>query len=200
MTQEENGWENYYRKTQGRATREVLLDVLEIIEKGAPKDLRTTIDLGCGAGIETAILLEHGWHVLAIDGEPGAIRGLTQKVSEEYRDRLETQVAKFEDVSLREADLIHASLSLPFCPPDHFPGLWEKIVSAIQPGDRFAGHFFGVRDSWSNEPDMTFLTEDQVRALFTGFAIESFQEMDEDGSATSGPKHWHKFTVIARKK
>lgn len=199
MTQEDNGWENYYQKTKGRATRKVLLDVLDIIEKGTPKDSRNAIDLGCGTGIETAILLERGWSVLAIDSEPGAIRHLIQNVSEEFRDRLETQVAKFEEVSLREADLIHASLSLPFCHPDHFPYLWEKIVSAIQPGGRFAGDFFGIRDSWANEPDMTFLTEEQVRGLLMDFAIESFQEMDEDGSATSGPKHWHKFTVIARK-
>ena len=47
---------------------------------------------------------------------------------------------------------------------------------------------------------MSFHTEDQVRALFDGFEIESFHEQEEDGSSASGPKHWHRFTVIARKK
>jgi hypothetical protein len=32
------------------------------------------------------------------------------------------------------------------------------------------------------------------------FKIESFHEMDEDGNAVNGPKHWHVFTVIAKKK
>lgn len=199
MTQEDSGWENYYQKMQGRAPRQVLLDVLDMIEKDAPKDSRNAIDLGCGAGIETVMLLERGWDVLAIDSDPGGIKRLMEKVSEANRVRLQTQLAKFEGVSLRATDLIHASLSLPFCPPDHFPPLWDKIVEAIQPGGWFAGHFFGVRDSWANEPDMTFHTEDQVRALFEDFEIESFREIDEDGTATNGPKHWHVFTVIARK-
>ncbi|HEX5942448.1 MAG TPA: hypothetical protein VFY66_09225, partial [Anaerolineales bacterium] len=70
----------------------------------------------------------------------------------------------------------------------------------IKPGGRFAGQFFGVKDSWANNPEMTFHTEDQFRFLFDGFAIESFHEQDEDGSSSGGPKHWHIFTVIARKK
>ena len=70
----------------------------------------------------------------------------------------------------------------------------------MRPGGRFAGQFFGLRDSWANEKEMTFHSEDQVRALFKNFEIERFHEMDEDGTSASGPKHWHVFTVIARKK
>lgn len=199
MTQEDSGWENYYQKMQGRAPRQVLLDVLDMFGKDTSKDSRNAIDLGCGAGNETVVLLERGWNVLAIDGDPGGIKRLIENVSKHDQARLQTQVAKFEQVSLRATDLIHASLSLPFCHPNHFPVLWSKIVNAIQPGGRFAGHFFGVRDSWANEPDMTFHTEDQVRVLFEDFEFESFQEIEEDGTATNGPKHWHVFTVIARK-
>jgi SAM-dependent methyltransferase len=112
---------------------------------------------------------------------------------------LQTQVAKFEEVNLPPADLIHASYSIPFCHPDHFPELWEKIANALKPGGRFAGQFFGVHDSWANEPDMTFHTEAQVRAMLQNFETEYFHEEDADGHAASGPKHWHVFTVIARK-
>ena len=70
MTQDDSGWENYYQKTQGRTPRMVLLEALDIIEKETPKESRNAIDLGCGAGIETGILLERGWDVLAIDSEP----------------------------------------------------------------------------------------------------------------------------------
>jgi hypothetical protein len=47
---------------------------------------------------------------------------------------------------------------------------------------------------------MTFNTEEQVRRIIEDFEIEHFHEIDEDGTAVSGPKHWHIFTVIARKK
>jgi tellurite methyltransferase len=197
MSQDDHTWENYYQKIKGRSPRQLLLDVLEKYPSGLSLQ---AIDLGCGDGTESAILLERGWTVLAVDGEPAALEHLMEKIPVENRDRLQTQIAKFEDVQLPSADLIHASLSIPFCKPEYFPVLWQKIVDAIKPGGRFAGQFFGVRDSWANEPDMTFQTEEQVRAMLERFEIESFQEMDEDGNAVSGPKHWHVFTVIARKR
>lgn len=197
---EDHGWEEYYQRMKGRAPRQLVLDALTYFADEPAQTRRTAIDLGCGDGTESAVLLEHGWKVLAIDSEPAAIQHLLAKIPKEGQARLQTQVARFEEVSLPSADLIHASFSLPFCPPEHFDAFWAQIVSAIKPGGRFAGQFFGVRDSWANEPDMTFHTEDQVRAMFAGFEVESFHEQDEDGTSTSGPKHWHVFTVIARKK
>lgn len=190
-------WDEYYDKMQEREPRQVLLDVLAKYPTG---DSLHAIDLGCGEGTETVILLEGGWHVLAIDADHGGIKRLLDKTPKESRDRLETQVSKFEDVSLPVVDLIHASFSLPFCDPDHFPALWEKITNALKPGGRFAGNFFGLNDSWAGKKDMAFHTEAQVRGMFDRFEIESFHERDEDGEATTGPKHWHVFTVIAKKK
>lgn len=200
MAQDDHDWEEYYEKIKGRAPRKLLLDALTYFRDGGENENRLAIDLGCGDGTESAVMLERGWSVLAVDGEAAAIRHLLGKVPAENRSRLQTQVAKFKDVVLPAADLIHASLSIPFCEPEHFPALWQKIRHAIKPGGRFAGQFFGVRDSWANEPNMTFHTEDQVRAMLEGLEIEHFHEMDEDGTTASGSKHWHVFTVIARKK
>ena len=199
MTQEDDGWKDYYQKIKGRPPRQLLLDALACFNNDLEEDRRFAIDLGCGDGTETALLLERGWDVLAIDGEPASIEYLLAKVPEEGRAHLRTQVTKFENVTLAPADLIHASFSLPFCRTEHFDTFWAKIVDAVKPGGRFAGQFFGVRDSWADSDDMTFHTEDQVRNMFESFVIESFHEQDEDGSSASGPKHWHVFTVIARK-
>lgn len=196
MTDENFNWDEYYQKIQGRKPRQLLLDALE---KFSTQTSLHAIDLGCGDGTESAALLQCGWNVLAIDGEPAAINRLMQKTSMEDRVRLQTQIAKFEEVLLSPANLIHASLSIPFCEPKHFNALWNKIFTAIKPNGRFAGQFFGIRDSWAVNTDMTFHTEDQVRTMLENFEIESFHEQDEDGTATSGPKHWHVFTVIARK-
>ena len=198
MSDENFSWEEYYNKISGRAPRQLLLDVLEKFPTG---ETLHAIDLGCGDGTETIELLTRGWHVLAIDGTEAAIKLLTDKLPQAVHSRLQTQVAKFDAVAvtLPQTDLIHASLSIPFCHPSYFPALWEKITNALHSDGRFAGHFFGVRDSWANNPDMTFHTEEQVRAMLTDFEIEYFDEEDEDGQSTSGPKHWHVFTVIARK-
>jgi len=197
MSDEETNWEEYYEKIQGRKPRQLLLDVLEKYPMG---ESLHAIDLGCGDGTETAWLLSRGWSVLAVDGTHAAIKRLMGKVPQDVQVRLQTQVAKFEDVTLPQTDLIHASLSIPFCHPSQFPALWEKITNALNPGGRFAGQFFGVNDSWADESDMTFHTEEQVHTMLGKFEIEYFHEPDEDGEATSGPKHWHVFTVIARKK
>jgi tellurite methyltransferase len=197
MSDEEYNWDEYYQKIQGREPRQFLLDVLVKYPSG---ETLHAIDLGCGDGTETAFLLSRGWSVLAVDGAGAGIKRLLDKVPQEAQDRMQTMVAKFEEVTLPPADLIHASYSIPFCHPGQFPVLWGKIRNALNPGGRFAGQFFGVHDSWANEPDMTFHTEEQVRAMLEGLEIEYSHEMDEDGEAASGPKHWHVFTVIARKK
>lgn len=196
MSDENFSWDDYYNKIQGREPRQLLLDVLAKYPTG---NSLHAIDLGCGDGTETTVLLSRGWHVLAVDGAEAGIKRLLDKVPQEGQVRLRTQVAKFEEVALPSADLIHASYSLPFCHPSQFPALWEKIKNALNPNGRFAGQFFGVRDSWANEPDMTFHTEEQVREMLGEFETEYFHEQDEDGEAASGPKHWHVFTVIAKK-
>ena len=196
MADDPFNWNEYYKKIQGRAPRQLLLDALEKFPSG---ESLQAVDLGSGDGTETVVLLARGWNVLAVDGEPAGIQRLMDKVPHEAQVRLQTQVAKFEEVILPAADLIHASYSIPFCHPDHFPVLWEKVVNALKPGGRFAGQFFGVHDSWADNKDMTFHTEAQVRAMLAGLEIEYFHEEDADGQAASGPKHWHVFSVIARK-
>lgn len=198
--QEDNGWEEYYRAIKGRPPRQLLFDALTYFASDSAQPQLLAIDLGCGDGTETAVLLERGWNVLAIDGQPASVEYLLTKIPEQQKTRLRTQITKFEEVSLPSVDLVHASLSLPFCSPEHFDAFWTKIVQAIKPGGRFAGQFFGLRDSWADSPDMTFHTEEQVRKMLENFEIEYFHETDEDGSAVSGPKHWHIFTVIARKR
>ena len=194
-------WAAYYQKVSGRATRPLLKDAFEHAGASILEMPRQAIDLGCGDGTEKLILLEHGWRVLAIDGEPVAITQLRAKVPAEVTDRLETRVATFEAIGeLPAADLIHASLSLRFCHPQHFDALWAKIVNSITSGGWFAGNFFGVNDSWTVHNDMTFHTEEQVRKMLEQFEIAYFHEQDEEGLSTIGPKHWHIFTVIARKR
>jgi trans-aconitate methyltransferase len=80
MTDDPFNWDEYYKKIQGRAPRQLLLDALEKFPLGASLQ---AIDLGSGDGTETVVLLSRGWHVLAIDGEPAGIQRLLDKVPQE---------------------------------------------------------------------------------------------------------------------
>lgn len=193
-------WTTYYNARRGRPPRPLLLNALGRFRDDAPGQPRQAIDLGCGEGTDTLALLQRGWRVLAIDREAEAIARLRANVPEALQPQLQTSVAAFERVILPTADLIYASYSLPFCQPGYFTALWHKIEEAVTGGGRFVGQLFGVRDTWATDKQMTFHTEREAHALFTSFTLEFIQEIDEDGQAVSGPKHWHYFDIIARKR
>lgn len=191
-------WADYYRETAGREPRDLFARALDLFDDGNASD-RFAIDLGCGDGTEVIALLAGGWQVLAIDQEEEALALLTARLPPGVGDRLQTAAAKFESVAFPPADLVYAGLSLFFAPPAVFPAVWSRICSALRPGGRFAGHFLGVRDSWSQDPAMTSHTANQVNAMLAGLTIDYFAELEHDSRAVSGPKHWHLFKVIARK-
>ena len=94
-------------------------------------------------------------------------------------------------------DLVYAGFSLFFVPPARYAETWASVVAAVAPGGRFAGHFLGPRDDWSALPEITAHREDEVRELLLGWHVESFEEVELDGHAMSGPKHWHRYDVVA---
>jgi SAM-dependent methyltransferase len=188
-------WTGYYDGQGEREPRELLREALDRSEREhAPGN---AVDLGCGQGIESVELLRRGWTVLAIDAEPEGVRRLRERVGDAAR--LTTAVSPMQDAELPATDLVHASFSLPFCPPEAFPELWMRIRTALRPGGRFVGELFGDRDTWASDPTMTFFEVGAARALFDGMEIESFVEEEEDGEGFDGPKHWHVFHAIARR-
>lgn len=157
------------------------------------------VDLGCGAGRDTLALLRAGWTVHAIDGEREAIERLLAVAG--TNDRLHVLVSPYAEATWPECDLLNSSFALPFCHPDDFPAVWERVVGSLGPGGRFAGQLFGERDGWSGNDGMTFQTRAEAEALFDGFELERFDEYEEDGhTAVGAPKHWHLFHVVARKR
>ncbi|MFQ4168342.1 class I SAM-dependent methyltransferase [Scytonema millei] len=196
----ERNWSAYYQAVEGRPPRETLLTALSRFEALSAEFPRFAVDLGCGDGRDTVELLKRGWRVLGIDGEAEAIARL-QNRSDIDRRRLETLVMHFEDLVLpKSVDLINASFCLPFCPPEHFPNLWHKIIAALRGGGRFCGQLFGDRDSWAIYPNMSHHSRAQVEELLQPFKIELFQEEEHPGMTALGEqKYWHIFHIVAGK-
>jgi tellurite methyltransferase len=197
-------WTRYY-DAAGEQARETLLFALERFdtEAGAKGESLFAVDLGCGTGRDTVELLRRGWRVLAIDAEAEAIQRLLQRgdLDSGGAARLQTQVARFEDAGWPEADLINSSYALPFCPPNQFGAVWQRIVASLRPGGRFSGQLFGDRDGWAAESEMSFQAREDAEALLRGLEVEHFDEVEEDGETAVGdPKHWHLFQVVARKR
>ncbi len=197
-----NDWTSFYKNKSNQVPRDTLLKVLELFEseKKQGTDL-FAIDIGCGHGADTLELLKRNWKVLAIDNNPEGLKLLEESVLPDWKMNLQTRKQAFESMQFEKCNLINASYSIPFCKPEYFMKLWNEIVKSIRTGGRFSGNFFGVNDSWSDNKSMTFLKKEVVKNLFVKFEIELFQERDEDGATASGEaKHWHVFSVIARRK
>lgn len=193
MTTDGARWTTYNDAQAGRSPRPLCREVLDRAGPGAG---RLAVDLGCGAGIETKAMLDADWRVVAIDGDLDTPRRLRELVGDD--PAVETKVARFEQLEVPPADLVHASYALPFVDPNSFASVWGRIRGALRQGGWLAVDLFGDRDSWADNDEMTFLDRAAVDRLLTGLTVEMLDEEDADGRAFSGPKHWHVFHVIAR--
>jgi trans-aconitate methyltransferase len=157
----------------------------------------SALDLGAGAGRDTAYLLQQGWQVTAVDASPSAIAALKTM----GHANLQVVPSRMQDFDPGTYDLINAQFSLPFVPRDQHGGTIARLQSALRHGGVMAVTFFGPRDEWNTEgTQLTFHTEAEIRALFDGWEILELEETDEDGQTADGnPKHWHSFQLIARR-
>lgn len=191
-------WRAYNAGQRGRAVRPLLVDALTHV--GCRRN-GVALDLGWGAGVETMWLLERGWTVHALDADEHSLAALEQAVTDaETRSRLHTGTVNLNDLpTLPAADLVYAGYTLPFTGPTSFPRTWRTVRAALAPGAVLAVNLFGEHDSWAADGSGTFLTEADCRALLSDLDMLRFDVEDEDGTAFSGPKHWHVFDVIARR-
>lgn len=212
-------WSSYYAAVAMQPPRHTLIRTLTLFDRdqrlharslngpGATSPvMRRAIDLGCGNGRDTVLLLERGWRVLAIDAEVQAITALNDRAKDrahgnpDFDRYLTTQCCAFEDICWPTSlQLVNASFSLPFCAPDRFPIVWQAIRRSLQAGGWFCGQFFGDRDEWSVYDDVMDVSRSDLMALLRGATIVELEEEEYDGqTATGTPKHWHIFHVIVQ--
>ena len=187
--------EKFYDNTKNMEPNYTVRKFLKLnIEPG------NAIELGCGAGRDTASLIKTGWNVLAIDREDVESR-ITARLSKEEQKNFKFSNQKFESIKLEKNNLVVANFSLPFCNKNNFKELWNKIDESILKDGYFVGNFFGDNDEWKNKKEeMTFLTKEQVLELFKDYEIIDFKEVEKNALTGLGKmKHWHIFNIIAKK-
>ena len=198
MTVVTRAWREFYDAVADRPPHETVVEALDRFDREGRRGL--AVDLGCGDGRDAVEMLRRGWRVVAIDAEREAIERLRARTTGMAGGALESVVARFEDATWPPAHLVNAGFSLPFCTPERFDAVWERVRGSIRPGGRFTGQLFGDRDEWVVEKELTFQRREEAVALLEGFDLERFDEVEVDGqTATGDPKHWHVFHVVARR-
>jgi len=194
----------YFDRMEGKPPRDTTMAALDAFDEIDPADAPLALDLGCGDGRDTLLMLERGWRVWALDAHPEGLRRLRERpecAKALGQGRLEVVQAEFGQIDdLPPARLVNASFSLPFCPPGEFRALWGKITGALGPGGRFAGQFFGDRDDWAILEDRTHLTRRQIIDLFPNDVLERFIEEDRPSNQPDAHKHWHVFHIVSRRR
>jgi len=192
-------WPGYFNAVLGKPARDTLIAALNSFEQEGFKS-GFAVDLAAGEGRDSLELLSRNWRVLATDNHPEAFRLIWERVPEVLKPQLTTLNVNFSDMNFPENDLVNASFALPFCEPHHFEQLWNKIVASIRPGGRFAGQFFGDRDTWASIPNRSHHSKEEVLKLLEGFSIEMMREEErDDPPELRKPKHWQIFHIVAKK-
>lgn len=190
----EDRWRAYYEKLLGRAPRPLFSRVRSIYRREGL--VRDAVDLGCGDGTETLAMLDDGLSVTAIDGSTASMELLRQRAGS--RPGLQLLQAQLEEVQLPATDLVYSDLTLPFCRPNHFWGLWERATAAVRPHGLIAVHLFGDRHEWVRD-EMTFVTRGQVSELASRLTILDLREIDEPMPSAAGDMvRMHTFDLVAR--
>jgi SAM-dependent methyltransferase len=189
---DEARWRKFMAATIGQPPWPELVRAAGLFE--APGE---ALDVGAGAGRDTAYLLGRGWRVTALDSSPSAAETLKRLAHRNLR----VVVSTAQDFVPSDYELVNAQFSLPFIPPDQFAKTVARIRDSVRSGGVMAATFFGKHDEW-NVPgsNLTFSTQKQVERMFSDLELIELTEVDKDGNTADGaPKHWHVFHLTARR-
>lgn len=191
-------WDAYFKSKLNDPPAGFVVVALNNLKQNNPDKI--AIDLGCGVGHETLELLKKGYHVVAIDGQEQAFDYMKQLPNmPQYENHLKTVVSSFEKLNfaeLPEADMIVASFALPFMKPQDFNRVWAQVKGKIKPGGYFVGNFFAPDFSFFAEKfrhSMTFHSKAEAMALFNGFEIVGFQEVNVPATKAGTMNHYYAF-------
>lgn len=163
---------------------------------------KIAIDCGCGAGNESAFLLQQDFIVHAFDSSPQARGICLQKLKEHARFTF--TLDRFEYYQFPQASLIIALFSLFFCAPNRLDHVFEQITNALIPQGIFLFQVLGKEDAWVIRNSELFIGFECIaleQKFSTEFEILFIDEFKGDKPLANGVlKFWHLHTLILKKK
>ena len=192
----------YVDNTRDNPVRQTFLWAIGEFE-GQDVRLKTAVDVGVGSGKEVLALVHRGFNVVAIDKFAAPLESMKDRLDllpSELRNRVKAVFSGIVELGTLQpaVDLFHVAFTMHYVHEQNFPETWKSIGLSIKKGGVFSGNFLGFNDTWKRS-SLTW-TRERLNVLFEGFTVLKMQETEFDGLAGSGEhKHWHIFSVLARK-
>lgn len=187
-------WSDYYQKVIERPHDPRTERAIKSLQGQA----FTAVDGGCGAGRDTAYLLQQGLVVHAFDPDPDAMKICEKRF--EGESRLSLTQASFETYDYPLCDVFIAHNALFFCTSD-LTNVWRSMISSVKSGGIISADFLGEKDSWvtSSKHDVQAISKENIEALLSECEVLDFLETDRFGKTALGfEKHWHTYSVLVR--
>ena len=184
-------WTNYQNKTYGDNVCKLLIEFIDKYK------VDNAIDLGCGSGNETVYMVKNGIQVLAIDRQLNQ-DFILNRLSDDEKKLISFMESSFEDIELPKTRLLTAFFSIPFCNPNSFDELWDKIYDSIEDNGYFVGQLFGDRDAWNVVDSINTFPIEKVKEYLKKYNIIKLEEVEY--VRESDNKKWHFYDIIAQKK
>src|ERR1700737_2218874 len=124
LTPSEARWRTFVENTKGQPPWPRLVRAADMFDQ--PGD---ALDVGAGAGRDTAYLLDRGWRVTAIDSSPSAIKALERLT----HPNLRVVAIRVEDFVPSACDLVTAQFSLPFIATEQFTVTIQRLRDSVRP-------------------------------------------------------------------
>ncbi len=139
---------------------------------------RRALDVGCGSGHNTRLLLEHGFQVTAIDNSEQALELCRRNAPNAHVERAD--IREGLPFAGDHFEFILADLSLHYFPLDMTAAITRDIAKKLVPGGLFAGRFnstgdakYGTGEPVRGEPEL--LIVDGIEKRF--FTRECFSRL-----------------------
>ncbi|HSC24725.1 MAG TPA: class I SAM-dependent methyltransferase [Candidatus Babeliales bacterium] len=196
-------WHSHFQRRLYQEPRPLLMRALEVYNTSSSQE-KKALDLGAGAGNETAFLLQKGWIVWSNDREQESIEIISNRKDVlPYKDKLTLIHKSFTDIpwdNLPLFNLICAIYTLPFIDQNNFHQTWNAIVNHLEANGILAVSLFGDKHDvfgWWEKRSMSFFTREEVLNLLKNFDIKFFTESCEKNDEDVME---HIFSVVAQKK
>lgn len=167
----------------------------------------SVLDIGCETGKNSKCLIEAGHKVTILDIAPNAVqytkKNLEQiKLSDGIVDEVTGDIESLDTV-YGPFKAVVGTYAFTFIPPNLFHDVMKNnVLGRVEPEGYFVGGFFGEKHAWAQDPELTIMTQEKLKDLFSSLKFEiceMVEEVTEKETVLEGTKVFHTIDVIAKR-